>query len=169
MRGSSIVNVSVGAQRVMTLRTKKDQSEIDTGSKASPSATKRQIQRFPLPHGSMFVMGLETNRRWTHAIRMDSRPSQLKSSEELDYNGERISLTFRHIGTFLTPDEKMIYGQGAKGKTREEANPVVNGSGKETDVLLEAFGRENRDSDFVWDDWYGIGSDVLHFTIDDDS
>lgn len=78
----------------MTLRTKKDQSEMDMGSKASPGATKRQIQCFPLPHGSMFVMGLETNRRCTHAIRMDSRPSQLKSSEELDYNGERISLTF---------------------------------------------------------------------------
>ncbi|KAJ4490786.1 hypothetical protein J3R30DRAFT_135393 [Lentinula aciculospora] len=160
VKGSSIVNVSLGAQRTMALRTKKDQIHPGQGTD-----TKRQTQRFPLPHGSMFVMGLETNRRWLHAINHDNRPLKTKTMEELLQNGERISLTFRRIGTFLDgPDEEMIYGQGAKGKTKEEARPVVNGGGPEADALLEAFGKENKDSSFVWDEWYGDGSDVLHFT-----
>ncbi|KAF9074123.1 hypothetical protein BDP27DRAFT_1214632 [Rhodocollybia butyracea] len=158
VRGSSIVNVSLGAQRTMTLRTKKDQLEPVEGAK-------RTAQRFPLPHASMFVMGLETNRQWLHAINQDNRMETLKVAEELQQNGERISLTFRYIGTFLDgPEEKMIYGQGATGKTREQARLVINGPGPETDALLEAFGKENRDTNFVWDEWYGKGSDVLHFT-----
>ncbi|KAJ3864165.1 hypothetical protein EV359DRAFT_41605 [Lentinula novae-zelandiae] len=160
--GSNIVNVSLGAQRTITLRTKKDQVRTDEGSDG-----KRLSQRLPLPHGSMFVMGLETNRRWLHAINHDNRPRKTKSPEELQQNGERISLTFRHIGTFLDgPNERLIYGQGATGKMREEARPVVNGGGLEAEALLEAFGHENKDSNFVWDEWYGNGSDVLHFTGD---
>ncbi|KAJ3796421.1 hypothetical protein GGU11DRAFT_817098 [Lentinula aff. detonsa] len=160
VKGSYIVNVSLGAQRTMTLRTKKDQINANEGTDA-----KRQTQRFPLHHGSMFVMGLETNRRWLHAINHDNRPLKTKSPEELQQSGERISLTFRHIGTFLDgPDENVIYGQGAKGKTREEARPVINGAGPEAENLLEAFGEENKDSNFVWTEWYGNGSDVLHFT-----
>ncbi|KAJ3772520.1 hypothetical protein FB446DRAFT_48708 [Lentinula raphanica] len=163
VKGSSIVNVSLGAQRTMILRTKKDQSLSEDGVNS-----KRQYQRFPLPHNSMFVMGLETNRRWLHAINHDNRPLKTKSPEELQQNGERISLTFRHIGTFLDgPDEKLIYGQGAKGKTREEAGPVINGEGPETEALLEAFGKENKDSNFVWDEWYGNGSDVHHIIMSD--
>lgn len=168
VRGSNIVNVSIGAQRNMTLRTKKDRlGSNPDGQGPSPSATERQKERIPLPHGSMFVMGLETNREWLHTIKQDKRRVQEKSNEELAFGGERISLTFRHIGTFLTPEEKMIYGQGATGKTREEARPVINGSGKEVDALLDAFGKENRESDFDWDEWYGKGSDVLHFTKND--
>ncbi|KIK58611.1 hypothetical protein GYMLUDRAFT_74874 [Collybiopsis luxurians FD-317 M1] len=168
VRGSTIVNVSLGAQRVMTLRTKKD-SVDPTGD------GRRKTQRFPLPHNSMFVMGLETNQRWLHAINHDNRPNSVKSEEELAYEGERISLTFRHIGTFLVepgesagPDSNgamLIYGQGATGKSRGEARQVISGDTPESNKLLEAFGKENHDSNFVWEDWYGEGSDVLHFRI----
>ncbi|KAI0354516.1 hypothetical protein OH77DRAFT_1426110 [Trametes cingulata] len=164
VRGSKIVNVSLGAQRVMTLRTKKDaladpQADLDA---PDSSSKKRTVQRVPLPHNSMFVMGLETNAKWMHSIRTDKRPTCEKTAAELYKNGERISLTFRTIGTFLTRDESHIYGQGAKGKTRDQARPVVRG-GEEAERLLAAFGAENHQSDFDWDSQYGEGFDVLHF------
>ena len=146
VRDSSIVNVSLGAQRTMFLRTKRD---------AGP----KQAQRVPLPDNSMFVLGLKSNRIWVHGIHTDNRPERIKDSKE---RGERISLTFRWIGTFLTSDSKQIWGQGATGKTREEAKPVVNGE-KEAVPLIEAFGHEKRNSTFDWDAAYGDGYDVLHF------
>lgn len=157
VRGSRVVNVSLGAQRIMTLRLKRD------GMDGREKGTPRPSQKIPLLHNSMFVLGLETNAKWLHAINHDKRPLHLKSPEEQFMNGERISLTFRHIGTFLTADESQIYGQGAKGKTRETAQPVVKGT-EEATKLLEAFGKENQQSDFDWEAVYGEGSDVLHFT-----
>lgn len=157
VRGSRVVNVSLGAQRIMTLRLKRD------GMDGREKGTPRPSQKIPLPHNSMFVLGLETNAKWLHAINHNKRPLHLESPEEQFMNGERISLTFRHIGTFLTADESQIYGQGAKGKTRETARPVVKGT-EEATKLLEAFGKENQQSDFDWEAVYGEGSDVLHFT-----
>ncbi|KAI8977753.1 hypothetical protein BD414DRAFT_445762 [Trametes punicea] len=164
VRGSKIVNVSLGAQRVMTLRTKKDvlanpKADLDAEEK---DAKKRTVQRVLLPHNSIFVMGLETNGKWMHSIRTDKRPLSEKNEAEKYMNGGRISLTFRTIGTFLTADESHIFGQGAKGKTRQDARPVVRG-GEEAERLLAAFGAENHQSDFDWDANYGQGSDVLHF------
>lgn len=78
-------------------------------------------------------------------------------------NGERISLTFRRIGTFLNKDETLIWGQGAKGRTKEDARNVIIGAGPEVESLIEQFGRENHDSKFDWQQAYGQGSDVLHF------
>ncbi|KAF8129974.1 hypothetical protein EV363DRAFT_1337149 [Boletus edulis] len=161
VRGSKVVNVSLGAQRVMTLRMKRDGAP-----NAGQGGVPRPSQKIPLPHNSMFVLGLETNAKWLHAINHDKRPIQLKSPEEQFMDGERISLTFRHIGTFLPGDESRIYGQGAKGKTHEDARPVVNGT-EEAAKLLEAFGKENQQSEFDWDAVYGEGSDVLHFTLRD--
>ncbi len=148
VRDSSIVNVSLGAQRTMFLRTKRD---------AGP----KKVQRVPLPHNSMFVLGLTSNRVWVHGIHTDNRPEHLKNAEE---RGDRISLTFRWIGTYLTPDLQHIWGQGATGKTLEDAKPVVNGE-EQAAHLIEAFGRENRDSHFNWDEAYGEGFDVLHFNV----
>lgn len=156
VQGSKIVNVSLGAQRVMTLRTKKD-------AVLNQTDVERTTQRIALPHNSMFVMGLETNAKWMHGIRTDKRPLKMKSIEEQHSNGERISLTFRNIGTFLTADQTHIYGQGAKGKTKEDARPVVVG-GAESQKLLDAFGAENHQSDFDWKESYGEGFDVLHFS-----
>lgn len=153
VRGSKIVNVSLGAQRAMTLRTKRD-VHVD--------GQVREAQRVPLPHNSMFVLGLETNRRWLHSVRTDKRPDSTKSEPELLEDGARISLTFRRIGTFLTADQSHIYGQGAKGKTKSDARPVVVG-GPEAEKLIRAFSEENQQSQFVWEDSYGEGFDVLHF------
>lgn len=179
VRGSYIVNVSLGAQRTMTLRTKKDAARAQAKATASPPAggsaqaqntntaeggkAERETQRVPLPHNSVFVMGLKTNEKWLHSIRHDKRPVVQKTPEELAFNGERISLTFRHIGTFLDKDETRIWGQGAKGKTREKAGQVIRSS-KETGKMIRAFGLENSRSDFVWERAYGRGFDVLHFT-----
>ncbi|RPA96604.1 hypothetical protein L873DRAFT_1693991 [Choiromyces venosus 120613-1] len=174
-RGSKIVNVSLGAQRTMILRTKKDLGKPDelsdaetcggenSRSKASaPQSSQRSTQRIPLPHNSMFVLGLESNKKWLHGIKQDKRAEFLKSSEELSHNGERISLTFRQIATFLSSDEKTIYGQGATSKSKDEPRGVISGEGPEAERLLEAFGSENHQSNFDWDAYYGAGSDVLH-------
>lgn len=78
---------------------------------------------------------------------------KLKLPEERYQSGERISLTFRHIGTFLSGDEKKIWGQGATGKKREEAGEVFTGGQQGLD-LIWAFGRENWECEFDWDRWY---------------
>ncbi|KII84875.1 hypothetical protein PLICRDRAFT_344774 [Plicaturopsis crispa FD-325 SS-3] len=163
VRGSNIVNVSLGAQRVMTLRAKKDTVSVKDGG---DELTPRAAQRIPLPRNSMFVMGPETNRKWLHGVNHDKRPASVKGDAEQFAGGERISLTFRHIGTFLTADESHIYGQGATGKTKETARPVVNG-GKQGGRLIWAFGNENHQSNFDWDANYGRGFDVLHFSVRD--
>ncbi|KAA8892838.1 hypothetical protein FN846DRAFT_981614 [Sphaerosporella brunnea] len=170
-RGSKIVNVSLGAQRTMILRTKKNLLSPPlapvNGDTNSPeeSAKRRDMQRIPLPHNSMFVLGLETNQKWLHAIRQDKRAPNIKSPAELAYNGERISLTFRHIATYLSHDESKIHGQGAQAKSADDARPVINGDSHPTEKLLEAFGAENQQSDFDWNACYGSGFDVLHFQV----
>jgi hypothetical protein len=181
VRGSRIVNLSLGARRTMTLRTKKDitaaGSAQGTNGEHTPdvdgnAAAQRTTQRIPLPHNSLFVMGLATNSRWMHSVHTDKRPENTKDLAE---RGPRISLTFRHIGTFLTTppgptgqeqeqqEQQLIFGQGATGKTRAEARPVVHG-GEAAERLLAAFGAENHQSEFDWEKAYGEGFDVLHFS-----
>lgn len=183
VRKSSIVNVSLGAQRVMTLRLKKDKSlkeqeQLDrTESTPTSDVTEvqqphiqpppRPTQRIPLPHNSLFVMGLETNKKWLHGISTDKRPLATKSLPEQVHDGARISLTFRWIGTFVNPVHKTIWGIGAQGKTRQEARKILDGSTEEStkdaEKLIWAFGEENQDPEFDWEKWYGEGFDVLHF------
>ena len=181
VRGSRIVNLSLGARRTMTLRTKKDITaaggEQGANAEHAPdvdgnAAARRTTQRIPLPHNSLFVMGLATNSRWMHSVHTDKRPENTKDLAE---RGPRISLTFRHIGTFLTTpssptgqeheqqEQQLIFGQGATGKTRAEARPVVHG-GEAAERLLAAFGAENHQSEFDWEKAYGEGFDVLHFS-----
>ena len=59
VRSSRIVNVSLGARRHMTLR-----------SKDADTAGKRDVQRVKLPHNSMFVLGLATNAKWVLLVDM---------------------------------------------------------------------------------------------------
>ncbi|KZP10304.1 hypothetical protein FIBSPDRAFT_938095 [Athelia psychrophila] len=169
VRGTKIVNVSLGAQRTMTLRMKKD-SLINVNVQVGDKPPPRPAQRIPLPHNSMFVMGLETNRRWLHGIGQDKRMLALKDAAELGNGGERISLTFRCIGTFLSADQTQIWGQGACAKTKEQAGATLTGEDgengkKEAEALIWAFGRENAESEFDWEGVYGAGSDVLHFSV----
>lgn len=88
----------------------------------------------------------------------DKRPENTKDPAE---RGRRISLTFRHIDTFLislSPSlsrpagqeqaqvQQLISGHSATGKTRTEARPVVQG-GEEAVRLLAAFGAESHQSE----------------------
>ena len=163
VRGTKIVNVSLGAQRTMTLRRKKDQD-----TQAPVDGSPRESQRVLLPHNSMFVLGPATNAAWLHAVRTDKRPVTTKSPAERAYGEQRISLTFRQIGTFMTRDEVHMWGQGATAKTKADARPVVRG-GAEAEKLIAAFGDENHRSDFNWDANYGEGFDVLHFVSQADT
>lgn len=160
VRGSSIVNVSFGAQRTMRLRTKK--SALNSGSISFTEAA-RQTQRVPLPHNSAFVLGQETNMRWLHGINADKRPVNERSEAEKAFSGMRISLTFRHIGTFLNADSTLIWGQGASSKTKETARSVINNDLRETEAMVRAFGKENQATEFDWPAVYGGGFDILHF------
>ncbi|OJD20936.1 hypothetical protein ACJ73_07728 [Blastomyces percursus] len=179
VRGSYICNVSLGAQRTMTLRTKSsavkasaraedavDADVAEGGDEAPPKegpTTGRQTQKVPLPHNSLFILGEETNMRWLHAIRADKRPDSEKTPEELAYGGERISLTFRHIGTFINPEAGTIWGQGAVSKTKNAAGQVIHGDSPETERMIRAFGQENQQSDFDWEAHYDQGFDVVNF------
>jgi nicotinamidase-related amidase/alkylated DNA repair dioxygenase AlkB len=164
--GSSIVNVSLGAMRKMTLRTKK--SSAATALKDNSHAEmKRTVQRIPLPHNSAFILGQGTNKHWLHAIRADNRQVSEKTAEELAFNGERISLTFRQIGTFVHSGRGTIWGQGATSKIEANANLVLEGGQAEREgkLMIRAFGQENHQShDFDWEKQYGTGFDVINFS-----
>ena len=185
VRGSSIVNVSFGAQRTMRLRTKKgyhptvaaaskdaedakkdneNDKEVASRSTATNGDVQRITQRIPMPHNSIFVLGMNTNARWLHSIQPDKRAAVERSEAEKAYNGMRISLTFRHIGTFLSKDESEIWGQGAKSKSKELAGEVISGDKNEADKMIAAFGKENHNWELDWEGVYGEGFDVLHFT-----
>lgn len=157
VRGSFICNVSLGAQRTMVLRTKSS-SEVKADGESG-----RTTQRVPLPHSSLFILGEKTNMRWLHGIRPDKRPENCKSPEELAYGGERISLTFRHIGTYLHPITDLIWGQGAIQKLQKSARSAIHGDPEKTELMIRAFGKENRSSEFDWNAVYGAGFDVVNF------
>ncbi|PKY00754.1 hypothetical protein P168DRAFT_293181 [Aspergillus campestris IBT 28561] len=153
-RGSLICNVSLGCQRTMVLRTKSHETDGESG---------RVTQRIPLPHESLFILGEQTNRRWLHGIRPDKRPEKEKSLDERAFGGQRISLTFRRIATFVNAQGDMIWGQGAVSKEQGLGRPVIHGDPAETERLIRAFGEENRSVDLDWDKVYGGGFDAVNF------
>lgn len=184
---SKIVNVSFGAQRTMRFRTKRAAPSSTSPSPSSPLASssfppsspgisgsqqqqkrpqqqqqQRTTFRAPMPHNSLLALSLPTNAEYLHGINPDKRPSVELSEAETAYGGQRISLTFRSISTFLSRDERFIWGRGALGKTRKEAGRVVEGNGEEAEELLKGFGRENAAGRVDWLGFYGSGSDVLH-------
>lgn len=164
VRGSSIVNLSLGAQRTMILRTKKSTIQTDTDDRDAGNA--RSSQRILLPHNSLFILGQETNQHWLHAIRADKRPLSEKTPGELAFEGERISLTFRNIGTFIDPIHNTIWGQGATSKEKTGATKLLSGAEaeKQGEAMIRAFGQENhRSTDWNWSEWYGKGFDVVNF------
>ena len=169
VRGSSIVNLSLGAMRTMILRTKKASRVDSTKPKMAEEVLSRTTQRIRLPHNSLFILGQRTNANWLHAIRADKRPRVEKSPDELAFDGERISLTFRSIGTFIDLKKQIIWGQGATGKTKEDANGTLKDNEAETvgEELIIGFGKENHltEREFNWDAVYGKGFDVVNFEV----
>lgn len=159
-----IANISLGAQRTMVFRTKRPPKNRENPQPVTEPLPPRQVYRAPLPHNSMCKMGLVTNEKWLHSIRQDKRQTNEKTPEELSYDGARISLTFRKIGTFLSKGEHKIWGQGATSKSKEGSKTVVNGQTPEAEKMLWAFGSENQSSNFDWKANYGAGFDVLHIS-----
>ena len=149
------MNVSIGAQRVMTLRTKKSEQAI-----VGPST--RQTQRISMPHNSIFVLGPQTNEKWLHGVRADKRPAVEKTDEDKAFEGERISITFRQIGTFMNQKEKTIWGSGAKSKTRQKAGRISTKDNAQMEAMVNAFGKENHSAQFDWDAEYGNGFNVVN-------
>lgn len=139
--GTCIINVSLGAERVMVLDNK----------------TTREKQRISLQHNSALLFGLNTNRKWKHSVKMDKRPDNIKTPEELAFGGQRISLTFRAIGTFVDGDGK-ISGQGAYKGTDEPDKR------EQQETMLIAFGQENGDPHFDWAKYYSRGFSVVDFS-----
>ncbi|KAL8713782.1 MAG: hypothetical protein Q9220_002309 [cf. Caloplaca sp. 1 TL-2023] len=162
-RTSTIVNMSIGAQRVMTLRTKKSKR---TSGVDSPNPS-RQTQRIPMPHNSVFVLGQETNMQWLHGVRADKRPIQQRSDEEKSFGGERISITFRQISTFTDRAKRKIWGQGARKKSQTSAGWVRAGDSAEMEAMVMAFGKENHQTDFDWEAEYGQGFDVINLVTNE--
>jgi alkylated DNA repair dioxygenase AlkB len=189
VRGSSIVNMSFGAERTMTLRSKKEPAPSTLQSNNTPDASipdlpttlsqfkptdqittspspNRLTQRIPLPHSSLFILGPLTNTIFLHSIRADKRPLHEKSPSELAFDSNRISLTFRNIGTFVNLTTNRIWGQGTTAKERPGAR-VLNGeeARRKGEEMIRAFGVENHSTVQNWD-WervYGGGWDVVDF------
>lgn len=143
---------------MMTLRTKKSSG----GQSSDVLSAPRQVQRTPMPHNSVFILGPRTNLHWLHGVRADKRPHQQKSAEEKSFGGERISITFRQIGTFIDSTQKKIWGSGAKQKSKAMAGDVSRDDDEEMEAMIIAFGKENHQSEFDWDKGYGRGFDVIN-------
>jgi nicotinamidase-related amidase/alkylated DNA repair dioxygenase AlkB len=151
MRPSFIVNVSLGATRSMVFRSK-------TAKGAVP-------QKLPLPHGSLFMLNLESNQKFYHGIK------QLGSDGT---DAPRISLTLRYIGTYYDPNNGAVCGIGAPSKTRSEANIRIEWINSlspeerlaketaEADRMLQLFREENINDNFDAND-YQPGFDILDF------
>jgi hypothetical protein len=122
-------------------------------------------QKLPLPHGSLFMLNLDSNQKFYHGIK------QLGSDGT---DSPRISLTLRYIGTYYDPNNGAVWGIGAPSKTRIEANARVEWINaltpeeklaKETaeaDRLLRLFREENINDSFDAND-YQPGFDILDF------
>ena len=178
-RGTMIVNLSVGSTRVMILKSKPDHPHVTSDG---PESSKI-VQKITLPPNSVFVLGWQTNLLFTHQIKADKRAAWEKRPDERLYNEQRISLTFRSIATFISPDGA-IFGQGAKNKIvpdifrpvpdltnhaaasdETDQNGIPNKQEEESIELLKAFSVENRSALFDWDAYYGQGFDVVNFNI----
>jgi nicotinamidase-related amidase/alkylated DNA repair dioxygenase AlkB len=151
MRPSFIVNVSLGATRSMIFRSKTEKGAVP--------------QKLPLPHGSLFMLNLDSNQKFYHGIK------QLGSDGT---DEPRISLTLRYIGTCYDPQNGAVWGIGAPSKTRAEANARIEWIDSlsseerlakekaEADRMLRLFREENINDSFDAND-YQPGFDILDF------
>lgn len=136
-KGSKIINYSLGATRTMVLKPKPNYNK-----------TKEKVL---LINNSVISIGWDTNIKWTHGVPQDKRHNKEKRSDELRNDGERISIVFRHIATFIN-ELGIITGQGAP----------VNKQIDDSLELVKAFGLENRDANFNWDEIYGKGFNTIN-------
>ena len=102
----AIVSVSIGSERILELR-----------RRAEP----RDLTRIVLPHGSMLLLGPVTNKFFTHSILPIESDTKCLPTEvdELDENA-RISLTLRHVTTYMDTETRRLFGQGVEIDTLQE-------------------------------------------------
>ena len=124
-----------------------------------------RVQKLPMPHGSFLMMSLETNRAWYHSIRQQALEGD---------DGPRISLTFRHIGSFYEPGSGAVWGVGAPtsdaSEARERARARValppeeraQRARQEAEEMLRLFREENVNPGFAASS-YRPGFEVLNF------
>jgi len=93
-REGVIVSVSIGAERILELKRR---------------SLPKDITRIRLPHGSMLILGPMTNKLFTHSI-LKAEGSTIP----------RLSLTFRHVVTFMDLKTKRLFGGGVKASTKKE-------------------------------------------------
>ena len=155
---TSIINYTLGATRYLHLKSKQNKS---------------YGQYVALKNNSLFILGLDTNKHFYHAIKPDKRPNGEKSNDEKSFDGVRISYTFRCINTFLrlTPPTKeptydLIREEPTHDLIREEPTYDLIGQGAPTydltdkndyKKMIDAFGIENYDYNFHWNTHYGNG------------
>eukprot|EP00762_Andalucia_godoyi_P005353 ANDGO_06698.mRNA.1 putative inactive nicotinamidase At3g16190 len=138
---TNIVNVSFGSTRTMVLRAK---------------GISRTVE-IPMVHGSVFILSLAANADYLHSI-----PKKYNAHGK-PIEGERVSFTFRKIGTFETSmdSQQLIWGQGSPFRTFLEALRGLETPMRDTDEteMLAAFHLENRltSSVFRWMAVYGGG------------
>eukprot|EP01084_Bolivina_argentea_P094526 169931_1 len=178
-RNSNIVNFSVGATRLMILKKKKETKNDNTMYNV------KNNQRYDLLNNSLFILGIKTNQYMYHTIKRDNRENFLKRKDELAFNGERISITFRKICTFksITNPINILIGQGSKSPNKyciinvlhkekkiifEKDKVNFKGIGnndeyeKEFKQIIYAFGDENmKAASFDWVKTYGKGFNVI--------
>lgn len=89
--------------------------------------------------------------------------------KEPELKQDRISIVYRDIATF--EKDGKLFGQGAPFKSLEmedslkmEDSPEILKK-QEQQRLMDAFCKENKESDFDWDKVYGKGFDVLDFSL----
>ncbi len=126
-----IVNYTIGATRFMQLKNKKTDEKYHIG----------------LSNNSLFVLGLKTNAEYYHLIKQDKRNDNEKLLEELDNECQRISFTFRSIGTWIKPDGK-LEGLGA---------PKVISETDDKHQMIIAFSKENKANEYDRELYYPNG------------
>lgn len=137
MKDSLIVNYSAGESRIMTFRSK---LPINNGGNVY------DIHKIDLMDNSAVVLDLNTNKYYKHEIKSNAQITK-----------PRISITFRHIGTFINND--VIFGQGSPLKTLETIDileTIVPKNSLTSQELLHTWSNENRGI-YDWDDLYSRG------------
>ena len=104
---SYIGNLSLGSTRNMTFTSKTNRIKINITLKSN----------------SILFIGMETNKKWLHEVKPDLRPDKIKKSDELAYQTQRMSLTFRTACTYYNINTNKLEGQGAP-KTHIDSNDI---------------------------------------------
>jgi alkylated DNA repair dioxygenase AlkB len=150
VHNSLIVNFSLGCTRTLMLRPKRNDRNDH-----------HDIQRVRLVHNSLFILGPESNKHFVHGIKANNRIDSMKQPDELLYNKQRISLTFRTIGTYKSDTIDINTNEIIHTKLVGQGAPTNNRTDKSDDNdiqrLYESFSIENRSSDYNWNDLYGKG------------